>query len=614
MAAATSRPTPRSSARRRRRCRGVGAARRPGRHVRAVREDGAGRLLARGRRGRVCLPPRRPGGRGLPDQERELRGAPPRPAAQAADGGDDARARRLLRPVGGARRPRAPRGVGARDVGRRGARRRRRRLPRARQGSDSEKTPRQAARQRPRRLAEYRATSDEGRRRGGDEIPSTKVSDTQGDTQRRAEVFVDVRSAPPAVRLRRRLARRRPPDHARARLLVHRGRGQPFVCEHWLDRDLLQALRADMGELLTREGPFMDVNDRMVAGLNPENWAAIGEARERGARPNSPTIRGAARRGRRACSTAGCARGVVGRWPSTASRQRAAARLARRPAPRGVWPAPAPVRVRRPPLRCDAAQPGVAAVPERRRRSGGAMRAYPRADATAPCGAHDGNLQVYRARLGAEAVFLDGWAGEAAEPEGRLLLESEADGAREVLTDGDQRVRATEDWPGARRARREALRDGVQRVSESLRGDSPSAPTGRGARRAAGRSSCRTRCAAVVPSAGRTRCSSRCGGGVIFRRCENAHRRVASRIEQELRAAFRAGLHHLARRPRMVAARMAPMRACALPQQPDSLAGSAAVLNSSSPSSPWPRAAAARELGTARKESTITRRSGADAL
>ena len=33
---------------------------------------------------------------------------------------------------------------------------------------------------------------------------------------------------------------------------------------------------------------------------------------------------------------------------------------------------------------------------------GGAMRAYPRADATAPCGAHDGNLQI-------------GWLGEAAE-------------------------------------------------------------------------------------------------------------------------------------------------------------------------------------------------------
>ena len=61
-------------------------------------------------------------------------------------------------------------------------------------------------------------------------------------------------------------------------------RGQPFVCEHWLDRDLLQALRADVGELLALEGPFMDVNDRMVAGLNPENWAAIGEAAPSAAR------------------------------------------------------------------------------------------------------------------------------------------------------------------------------------------------------------------------------------------------------------------------------------------------------------------------------------------
>ena len=74
------------------------------------------------------------------------------------------------------------------------------------------------------------------------------------------------------------------PPHVLAHDYSCIARGQPFVCEHWLDRELLEALRADVGELLAREGPFMDVNDRMVAGLNPENWAAIGEAAPSAAR------------------------------------------------------------------------------------------------------------------------------------------------------------------------------------------------------------------------------------------------------------------------------------------------------------------------------------------
>ena len=254
-------------------------------------------------------------------------------------------------------------------------------------------------------------------------------------------------------------------------------RGQPFVCEHWLDRDLLQALRADMGELLTREGPFMDVNDRMVAGLNPENWAAIGEAAPSAARAQ---IRQQFEELRVELDGVLDRRLSVGGVGSMAKYS-----IAPKGLPLG-WHVDQRHEAFGQHLRLleyadlhsDATRRSLAWLlylsddgwdaPGGSGR-GGAMRAYPRADATAPCGAHDGNLQVgwLERGSGSEAVFLDGWAGEAAEPEGRLYCVG-SDGAREVLTDQKGR---TADAPSLIELLPEALRDGFCSVwSESLRG------------------------------------------------------------------------------------------------------------------------------------------------
>ena len=254
--------------------------------------------------------------------------------------------------------------------------------------------------------------------------------------------------------------------------------GQPFVCEHWLDRDLLQALRADVGELLTREGPFMDVNDRMVAGLNPENWAAIGEAAPSAARAQ---IRQQFEELRVELDGVLDRRLSVGGVGSMAKYS-----IAPKGLPLG-WHVDQRHEAFGQHLRLleyadlhsDATRRSLAWLlylsdgdwdaPGGSGR-GGAMRAYPRADATAPCGAHDGNLQVgwLERGSGSEAVFLDGWAGEAAEPEGRLYC-VRSDGAREVLT--DRRSHSGDDAPSLVELLPEALRDGFCSVwSESLRG------------------------------------------------------------------------------------------------------------------------------------------------
>ena len=258
-------------------------------------------------------------------------------------------------------------------------------------------------------------------------------------------------------------------------------RGQPFVCEHWLDRDLLQALvrRTTWRELLAREGPFMDVNDRMVAGLNPENWAAIGEAAPSAARAQ---IRQQFEELRVELD------GVLDRKLSVGGvGSMAKYSIAPKGLPLG-WHVDQRHEAFGQHLRLleyadlhsDATRRSLAWLlylsdDDCR---GGAMRAYPRADATAPCGAHDGNLQVgwLERGSGSEAVFLDGWAGEAAEPEGRLYCVGKRRRARGAHRPEESRGRRA---VARRAAARGAARRLLQRVvREPAR--PPAAPAGGG--------------------------------------------------------------------------------------------------------------------------------------